>query len=179
MLSLPCVVLGATFMFAGPPATGPVRSVPAAGYALLTSPQRRVRAPDPRLQQLVADGFHRSETFAALVTALNRSDVIVYIEPVLSLPKDMMGRIAMLPMAGSTRYLRIQIRADLPRKDAIALIGHELQHALEIAEAPDVRNDEGMVKLYERIGYAGTGEHSYDTGAAQDIGRRVRRELAG
>jgi hypothetical protein len=179
MLSLLSVVLGATFMFAGPPATGPASSVPAAGYALLTSPQRRVRAPDKRIQELIADGFCRSQTFAALVIALNRSDVIVYIESVVSLPKDMMGRIAMLPKAGSIRYLRIQIRADLPRKDAIALIGHELQHALEIAGAPEVRNDEGMVKLYERIGYAGTGDHTYDTGAAQDAGRRVRRELAG
>jgi hypothetical protein len=179
MLSLVSVMVGATVMFAEPPPTGPAPSVPAAGYALLTSPKRRVRAPDPRLQALIAEGFSRSSTFAGLVTALNRTDVIVYIEPVVTLPKDTMGRIAMLPLAGTNRYLRIQIRADLPRKDAIALIGHELQHALEIAEAPEVRNDAGMVKLYERIGYAGTGGHNYDTGAAQDTGRRVRRELAG
>ena len=179
MLSLVSVIAGATFMLAGPPPTGPAPSVPAAGYALLTSPQRRVRAPDPRIQELIAEGFSRSSTFAGLVIALNRSDVIVYIETVPSLRKDTMGRIAILPIAGTSRYLRIQIRADLPRKEAIALIGHELYHALEIADAPDVRNDEGMVRLYERIGHAGPGEHSYDTGAAQDTGRRVRRELAG
>ncbi len=36
----------------------------------------------------------------------------------------------MLPLAGEYRYLRVQIRNDLTRREAIALIGHELQHAL-------------------------------------------------
>ena len=36
-----------------------------------------------------------------------------------------------------------------------------------------------MIRLYERIGHASDGEHAYDTEAAQDTGRIVRREIAG
>ena len=52
------------------------------------------------------------------------------------LPKGTLGRLTMMPPAGEYRYLRIQIRADLSRREAIALIGHEMQHAMEIAGAP-------------------------------------------
>ena len=55
-------------------------SVSPAHYLLLNSPERRVRATDPRLHSLLAEGLNRSRTFASLVTALNRTDVIVYIE---------------------------------------------------------------------------------------------------
>ena len=94
------------------------------------------------------------------------------------LPKDTMGRLTMMPLAGDFRYLRVQIRADLSRREAIALIGHELQHALEIADAAEVRDSTGLIRLYERIGHASSGDHAYDTEAAQDTGRIVRRELA-
>ena len=124
-----------------------------AHYLLLNAPDRRVRATDARLRSLVAEGLHRSRTFAALVTALNHSDVIVYIESVMILPKGTMGRLTMMPRAGEYRYLRVQIRADLSRREAIALIGHELQHAMEIASATEVRDSSAMIRLYERIGH--------------------------
>jgi hypothetical protein len=82
-----------------------------------------------------------------------------------------------VPLGGPQRYVRIQIRPELPRRDAIALIGHEMRHALEIAEHPDVRNLDDMIRLYERIGHSSGGEHTYDTTAAQDAGRKVRSEL--
>jgi len=88
-----------------------------------------------------------------------------------------MGRLMIVPFGGQTRYLRIQIRADLPQHDAIALIGHEMRHALEIAGCPEVRDDGDMIKLYERIGHPSGGEHSYDTNEAQETGRKVRSEL--
>jgi len=150
-----------------------------AHYLLLNAPDRRVRATDARLRSLVAEGLHRSRTFAGLLTALNHSDVIVYIESVMVLPKGMMGRLIMTPPAGEYRYLRVQIRAELSRREAISLIGHELQHAMEIAGATEVRDTSAMIQLYQRIGHLSTGEHAYDTEAAQDMGRTVRRELKG
>jgi hypothetical protein len=86
----------------------------------------------------------------------------------------------MLPMAGTQRYLRVQVRGDLPTADLIALIGHELRHALEIADDPTVQDEPSMLTLYQRIGHATTGEtHTFDTREAQTAGRRVRLELAG
>lgn len=173
---LPAIVSGA--MLLGAP-TDPAPSVPAPNYALLVSPERRVRGADPRVQEYLAAGFQRSATFAQLIAALNASDVIVYIERVMTLPHDTMGRLTFVPVATTQRYLRIQIRSDLTMTDAIALIGHEMRHALEVAAAPSVRDRDGMIKLYREIGHSSGGEHVFDTTAAQDTGRRVRRELLG
>jgi hypothetical protein len=171
---LPAIISGA-MLFTAP--ADPVPSVPAPSYALLVSPDRRVRAADTRVQEYLAAGYQRSPTFARLLTALNRSDVIVYIERVMTLPHDIMGRLTMVPVANGQRYLRIQIRSDLPITDAVALIGHEMRHALEVAEAPAVRDSDGMIKLYRQIGHSSGGDHVFDTNAAQDAGRQVRREL--
>ena len=54
-----------------------------------------------------------------------------------------------------------------------------LEHALEVAAAPDVRDQRGLTALYQRIGEPGGRIHSYDTRAAQNTGRRVKRELLG
>lgn len=162
------------------PASSSSASLSPASYLLLNAPDRRVRVTDARLYSFLAEGMNRSRTFASLVTALNRTDVIVYIESVLTLPKGTMGRLTMMmPTTGNFRYLRVQIRSDLSRREAIALIGHELQHALEIADATEVRDSTALIRLYERIGHASNGEHAYDTEAAQDTGRIVRRELNG
>jgi hypothetical protein len=183
MLSVLVVALAGAIAVADPSAPGPTPSIPSTAHLVLDAPARRVRAPDPRLHSLLTLGFHRSPTFAALLTALNQSDVIVYIEAVMTLPKETMGRLSLVPRVGGAgtkeRYLRVQIRADLPRKEAIALIAHEMRHALEIAESAEVRDPGGMIKLYERIGHTSSGEHAYETIAAQDTGRQVRKELAG
>jgi hypothetical protein len=179
MLSLLSVGLVSVIGLADPVAPAPSSSsvVSPAHYLLLNAPDRRVRATNSRLYSFLAEGLNRSHTFASLVTALNRTDVIVYVESVMTLPKNTMGRLTMMPMTGEFRYLRVQIRSDLSRREAIALIGHELQHALEIADATEVRDSTALIGLYERIGHASDGEHAYDTDAAQDTGRTVRREL--
>jgi hypothetical protein len=179
MLSLLPVILAGAFALADPAAANPSPSIPTPASLVLTAPERRVRAPEERVRTLLAQGFSRSPTFASLLLALNRSDVIVYIETVMTLPADTAGRLTLVPFAGQTRYLRIQIRPDLSRRDAIALIGHEMRHALEVAERPDVRDFNGMIRLYEEIGHPSGGEHAYDTTAAQETGRKVKSELPG
>ena len=83
----------------------------------------------------------------------------------------------MLPRAHDTRYVRIQIVMQASTADAIALIAHELQHATELADAPEVTSMEAFVALYERIGQH-SGWHRYETAAAQDAARRVHQEMA-
>jgi hypothetical protein len=152
---------------------------PAFDTSLLTRPDRRVRTTNLRVQGLLMEGVGRSSTFAELVTAVNRTDVIVYIEVVPYLPHNIAGRLLLVPLANHQRYLRIQVAANaFTRRDAIALIGHELRHALEIADEPHVRSQDAMIELYERIGRPNVGVHAYDTVAAQDAGRKVRAELA-
>lgn len=163
-----------------PPASNPTPVVTSRELAeLLTAPDRRVRTTDARIQSLLVQGARHSRTFASLIAALNRTDVIVYIEPVSNLPATLAGRLMLLPEAAGQRYLRIQVGSLASSRDLISTIGHELQHALEIAEARGVRDQRALVRLYEQIGRAGSAAHSYDTAAAQRAGRRVRTELAG
>jgi len=161
------------------PALLTVLAAPPDASALLSSPDRRVRSMDRRINQLLEIGVDRSPTFAQLVRTLSASDVIVYVERSRDLPKTLAGRLVLLPIAGAHRYLRIQIRGDLTAAESIALIGHELQHALEIAGAPAVRDATTMLSLYQKIGHPSAGTlHTFDTDAAQAAGRQVRVELA-
>ena len=75
----------------------------------------------------------------------------------------------MLIVAGpaNQRYLRIQISAAPRGVELIALIGHELQHALEVAASPDVRDEQSLITLYQRdwARRAGTAQVRHDRGA--------------
>ena len=152
---------------------------PLSKSALLTSPTRHVRSADKYIQQLLRTGVAHSPTFVALLARLEQTDVIVHVEPVRNLPMRMAGRLIVLPMGATQRYLRIQVSMDPTPDDIIALIGHELRHAIEVAEAPEVHDEAGLARLYERIGDARRDslEHLYDTRAARAAGDRVRQEL--
>jgi predicted DNA-binding transcriptional regulator YafY len=57
------------------------------------------------------------------------------------------------------------------------VLGHELQHAMEIAAAPDVRDTVTLRALYLRIGYERTNGGYYETDAALEVGRQVSAEV--
>ena len=145
--------------------------------ALLANESRRVRSPHARVTKLLADGVRRSKTFADLVTRVHDTDVIVYVEQTYGLPTDMAGRLLLQTVAGGQRYLRVQVRATLNGDQTIAVIAHELQHALEVADDRAVTDDAGLTTLYRRIGHASYGSRGFDTDAAQTTGRQVRDEL--
>jgi hypothetical protein len=149
---------------------------PAQIHELLTSPDRRVRGGDQQIDKLIAEGLRRSTTFGDLVCALNGSNVIVYIHKSMTLPSLVSGR-TQLTSAHGQRYLRVQVRMDLPAAEVIALIGHELRHAVEIAENPDVVDQASMTRLYKRIGLRADRQDHYDTAAARETQRQVRIEL--
>src|SRR6478609_11915600 len=141
--------------------------------AVMSAADRHVRAADKAMADVITSGLRRSGTFAHLVLALNKSDVIVYIESGRQLPTSIIGRLLLAAGPEGTRYLRIQVSGHPGSNDMIALVGHELRHALEVAESPEVRDEPALIALYERIGHPSTGAiHQYDTHAAQDTGRR-------
>jgi hypothetical protein len=150
---------------------------PLSERAALESTHRHVRTQDRSVRYLLKRGFTQSATFAHLMARLEYSDVIVYVEEVARLPGALEGRMLMLTSAGGQRYVRIQITLRGSPLDSIALLGHELQHAIEVAQDTGVRDQVQLEALYQRIGTRG-GPHVFDTVAAQDVGRMVRRELA-
>lgn len=146
----------------------------------LRSPHRHVRTDDKRVFSALADGLRRSATFAQLVRTLDRSDVIVHIQSVDRLPSTVRGRTMLLTKGQSAfRYVRIQLIAHVSLDDLVALVGHELQHAVEIASHPDVRTEAAVRDLYRRIGAGRSDALGFDTEAAQMAGTRIKRELRG
>jgi hypothetical protein len=153
-----------------------IAAAPLSESAALESPRRHVRTQDRSMRYLLKRGFTHSATFAQLIARLEKSDVLVYIEQVPRLPGALEGRMMILPSAHGQRYVRIQIALRGDPDDSVALLGHELQHAVEVAQAGEVNDQAELAALYQRIGTRG-GEHMYDTLAAREVGRIVRREL--
>ena len=148
--------------------------------ALLHSPGRHVRSTDHTVESLLTKGAERSATFVRLLAELEASDVMVYIEHSHELPRRLDGRLFVLPVTGPVRYIRIQLanHPEYSPNESIALIAHELRHAVEIAGAPEVRNDATLAAFYARIGEKTIGEAFFDTAEARAVGARVRKELA-
>lgn len=144
--------------------------------AALDSPTRHVRTQDRSVRSLLKRGFQRSATFAGLMARLERGDVLVYIEEVPRLPGAVEGRMMMLPIAHGQRYVRIQMVLRGSPDDSVAVLGHELQHATEVAQETGVTTEARLIELYQRIGTR-AGRHVYDTAAAREIGRVIRQEL--
>jgi len=166
----------AIWSFAALTALGSGGAEPAAS-SLLDSPARHVRTTDHALRALIRDGYTHSPTFAALMRHLEQSDLYVYVEDVARLPGALEGRLLVLAPAHGYRYVRIQIARRGAPNDAIATLAHELQHATEVADAPNVVDTESLIALYRRIGID-RGSNEYDTREAQETGKKVLKELA-
>jgi hypothetical protein len=79
--------------------------------------------------------------------------------------------------AAGLRYVRVTLNSDNAPFAIIALLGHELQHALEVAREPEVRSQETLLAFYKRVGITVAGGLK-DTSEARKLGRQVRSELA-
>ena len=80
--------------------------------------------------------------------------------------------------AGGVRYVRIAIESSLVGRDSVAILGHELQHAVEIADARWAVDRATVQRLFRTIGHQSSGGRDrYDTDDAVMIGQRVGREL--
>jgi hypothetical protein len=62
-------------------------------------------------------------------------------------------------------------------EERIALLGHELQHAVEIAGAPEVTSLEQLRRFYAGRGWGAVGSDHYETAAARRAEDMVRHEL--
>ena len=140
----------------------------------------RVRALDASLRELLATGYQSSPTLRALVDRLERSDVIVHLERLTTSSPGVSGTLRFVARAGGFRYVRIAI-GPAPRSHALAMLAHELQHALEVAADPETVDEASFAALYRRIGQEcrrRVTRRQFDTKAAQAIARQVLDELS-
>jgi hypothetical protein len=141
-----------------------------------TEASPRVRSSMPRIVALLSEASMRSRTFRGLVSSIERTDGIVYVEP----GRCRHGVRACLSLsitaAGGFRILRVLIDAAGDVFELMATIGHELRHALEILTEPTVRTTEQAYLFYARE--AATNREAFETAAAIRAGLTVEQELA-
>ena len=112
-------------------------------------------------------------------SALAATDVSVYLADMKPTRNGTpASTLVYLSNEGATRYLLVRIDPwRVSMRERIALLGHELQHALEVTASPEVRDSGGLETLYRRIGWEWM-RGQFETRAAQVMGNRVRAQLA-
>jgi hypothetical protein len=134
-----------------------------------------IRSAERDIIELLGEGCRRSSTFRKLVRTVEDSDLIVYVEMSSQVPSPVQAYLGWVGAGGVNRYLRIMVKVPASAETLIALLGHELQHATEVAAAPEVRDETALEALYRRIGDDSGAGH--DSPAARSIGAIVRDEL--
>jgi hypothetical protein len=142
----------------------------------------RLRPADAQMRELLARGLETSASLRALVERLYASDVVVYLR-CARLPPHLDGQLTFVSSGGGLRYLVVRIAWDRGATRRIAVLGHELQHAVEIAERPAIVDQATLAREYGRFGFEREGigpvATAFDTAAAINAGDRVWREVNG
>ena len=132
------------------------------------------------MQRLIDDAARRAPAIREWIDRLGELDVTVYVRARPLAQIDLDGRVALLSVAGSHRYLVIELACGRSQLTQMATLGHELFHAIEIAEEPSAVNAATLATLYARIGRKTSdsgGVRTFETEAAAAAGMRARRQL--
>ena len=164
----------------GPLLTALVVHAALAGTAPPPPTSTHTRALTRLSAELISAARTRVPTIRAQMDALDRTDVVVYVAHHLALSAgEPPAHIVFISQAAGTRYLKVTINSwKVSQADRIQMLGHELQHALEIAAAPDVQDARSLTRLYRRIGYQ-VRPRQFETRAARATTDLVRDQLSG
>lgn len=132
----------------------------------------------PGAIELLDIAAERSAIVSSLLEDIERTDLIVYVTD--SMPGVFTGpKSTMVFLSGDSTMRYLLIRVDsmrLPLPERIAALGHELQHAMEVAAAPEVKSAKAMADLYRRIGWE-TSKGRFESQAAQAVAFRITKQL--
>ena len=137
-----------------------------------------LRILDCRLAAAVAAAADRSATLRDLLDRVQRTDGLVFItqSSTIGTARQAAGGLSHdVTRAGSHRVLRIFV-STMVDDNAIAIVGHELRHALEVLELSTACSEGEVDALFERLGWH-AGVRAVETQAARDAGETIEREL--
>ena len=142
------------------------RNVPPNGVQIA-----HIRTAVPRIQTALRDGYRGSSTFRTLVDRLRGTGAVVYIDagrcrPQARLPLE--GCAMPLASTAAVRYVRVLVDTGGGGDRLVALIGHELQHAVEITAASHAGDEREVAPSIEETTSART--------CAADILKELRSE---
>lgn len=169
------------------------RSLPITGAAVMmtgalavaqthATPAPRVRPETTQTIELLEDLVARSPTARELVDAIDASDVIAYVRHRAFTGTTLNGRIGFVQSNAPTRTLIIEIASVRTWLEQLVTLGHELQHAAEIAAAPGVVDPPSLIRYFDRIGFRVAGppdDSMFETLRARNVAARIRQELLG
>ena len=152
----------------------------------LSTTVKNVRPRDATAKLLLRFGNERSARFREIVDTLEASNVIVYIDVRLESHRPVSGGLTFLGEAHGIRWVRATVDSGTASfirscQDVVRLtsiLGHELQHALEAAQAPSLLDEREFATWFRAIG-VDEGPHVLDTMAARRTGAQVEAELRG
>jgi hypothetical protein len=127
---------------------------------------------------VIREGWCASPTLRALVDRVAASDLTVHVSVKRFPDRRLAGGLRFLAATPTERMLLIEIAFGLDRYARIAMLGHELQHAVEVAETPQIRDKDGLRRFYASHGLVGAIECAYETDAARQAEIAIRKELA-
>jgi len=137
-----------------------------------------IRPLSPEARALVEDSLQRSPTVLALADALEQTDVVVLVSLSMEPNRtDHGAHLCFVSGGGVLRFVSIWINLwkTIPTV-RIALLAHELHHALEVAAAPEVQDSASLARLYRRIGFEGPGG-GFESDGARRVEKQVLAEL--
>jgi len=136
----------------------------------------RVRTTNETIVVVMEAAERQSPTFRGLINVINSSDGLVYVDDGACPGRYRACLMHSVTLAGPNRLLRIKV--DVRRSDGelIPLLGHELQHAVEILSNHALRNNAQMLTFYQSAGTFG-GSHILETEAAVKTQQKISREI--
>ncbi len=137
-----------------------------------------LRPASPASRDLVASSLERSLTVSSLAEQLKASDVVAY---VVAEPHAFAGRDSSIQFLGRSkaqRFMVIMVNSALPEDRQIALVAHELQHAVDMSHTKWVTDQERLGQYFTRVGWRGGDAPGYETLTAVRTERKVAKELA-
>ena len=111
----------------------------------------RVRSTERFMIALIREGYDRSPVFRDLINALQRSNVIALVQPASCAGGRIRSCLVSVTGFDGQRHIRINVNPHTSHDRLIATVAHELQHAIEIAEHPEVADASAALKLYRTI----------------------------
>jgi hypothetical protein len=146
------------------------------GDVIRAQKPERIRALDPWAVESLERVLARSPAARRLIQDLETSDLIVHVLTAPVMPSQVAGTTCFVAEMAGYRYVRVTLARNMTANERAAILGHELQHAHEIAQSA-ARTDAEVRRLYEAIGKRVNSAGHFETPAAAEAGFRVWNEI--
>jgi len=114
----------------------------------------RVRSHSARIVDAIARGVERSATFRGLIDTIDATDGLVFVDEGRCGHSGIRACLLLsVTIAGPHRLLRIVVETKKARGcELVEVIGHELQHAVEVLRERHIRTDQQIHNFFDRLG---------------------------